>query len=240
MTNDKVSIFYDFKLLTTRSFFHYIVIFLGSSKDIAAPWGGPKRLGDCVAKYVRKVVEERTHSIGSETIKHEVTLLDPLEVFADDGPLAQSGGELKHPHFFFRAGEAPAAMDRLQQIIKEADCYLVVTPEYNHSIPPALTSLMGHFGGSNYACKPSAIVTYSMGPWGGMRAAVALRPFLSELGCLPVSKLTGFPSAGDMFEADGTPKDPTNRMLGQLPAMLAQLEWMALAMKRQRELSGTV
>lgn len=213
---------------------------MGSSKDLAAPWGGPKRLGDGVVKYVKKLIEERTNTIGAETVKHEVTLFDPLEVFADDGPLSASGGELKHPHFFHRTGEAPTGMDKMQQIIKEADCYVIVTPEYNHSIPPALSSLMGHFGGSNYACKPSAIVTYSIGPWGGMRAAVALRPFLSELGCLPVSKLTGFPSAGDLFENDGTVKDPTNRMLGQLPAMLVQLEWMALAMKKQRDLSGTV
>lgn len=99
---------------------------------------------------------------------------------------------------------------------------------------------MGHFGGSNFACKPSAIVTYSPSPFGGIRAAMALRPFLSELGCLPVSKLTGFPMAGDLFEANGTPKDPNNRMLGQLPPMIAQLEWMAIAMKRQRDLAGSV
>ena len=67
---------------------------------------------------------------------------------------------------------------------------------------------MGTFGGSNYTLKPSAIVTYSPGPWGGMRAAVALRPFLSELGCLPVSKLTGYPDAGELFNEDGAPRRP--------------------------------
>ena len=122
--------------------------------------------------------------------------------------------------------------------IREADCYLIVTAEYNHSLPPALSSMMGHFGGSCYGFKPSGIVTYSPGPYGGSRAAVALRPFLSELGCLPVSKLACFPFPDDLFEENGTPKDPSHRMLKQLPSLLDQLEWFAVACANQRAASG--
>ena len=124
-------------------------------------------------------------------------------------------------------------MDAMAKKIKEADCYVVVCAEYNHSIPPALASMMGHFGGSNYACKPSAIIAYSAGPFAGARAAVALRPFLSELGCLPVSKMALLPSPNEYLEADGTVKDPENRMLKQIPGVVTQLEWMAIAMKNQ-------
>jgi len=106
--------------------------------------------------------------------------------------------------------------------------------EYNHQLPPALTSMMGHFGGSNYALKPSAVVTYSAGPWGGARAAMAARPFLSELGCLSVSKMTMFPSPQELFEENGSPKDAGHRMLKQLPAMISELEWMASAMQDMR------
>jgi len=161
-----------------------------------------------------------------------------LDVFAKEGALATSGGELRHPHFFYRSGEAPSEMNAMADVIRAADCFLVVTAEYNHTIPPALSSMMGHFGGSCYAYKPSGIVTYSPGPWGGSRVAVALRPFLSELGCLPVSKLACFPSPTDLFEADGTPKDPSHRMLKQLPAMLSQLEWFAVALSNQKSMVG--
>jgi chromate reductase, NAD(P)H dehydrogenase (quinone) len=99
--------------------------------------------------------------------------------------------------------------------------------------------MMSSFGCSNYAWKPSGIVTYSNGPFAGQRVHTALRPFLGELGCLPVSKGVGLPLATDMFSEDGTPKDPENRMLHQLPSMLDQLEWMAIAMKNQREVAGT-
>jgi len=90
-------------------------------------------------------------------------------VFGAGGALAESGGQLSSPHFFYGAGKAPTEMDAMRETIKAADCYVVVTPEYNHSVPPALSSLMGHFGGSNYLYKPCAVVAYSSGPWGGAR-----------------------------------------------------------------------
>lgn len=158
-------------------------------------------------------------------------------MFGENGAI-QNDGHLSVPHFFMKKGENPTKMDIMAQTIKSADCFVIVTPEYNHSIPPALSSLMGHFGGSNYAFKPSAIVTYSVGPWGGTRAAIALRPFLSELGCLPVSKLTCLSSAQDLFEDDGTVKDLNSRLLSQFPSMMDQLEWFALACSNQRQLSG--
>ena len=76
------------------------------------------------------------------------------------------------------------------------------------------------------------------GPWGGMRCAMALRPYLSELGCLPISKLVGFPAVTDLFDEAGAPKDPEARMLNQLPKALTELEWTAVAMKRQRDEFG--
>ena len=150
------------------------------------------------------------------------------------GGALEGDGHLGTPHFFLQQGSNPK-MDALRQKFKESDAYLLVTPEYNHSIPPALSCLMGHFGGSNYALKPSAIVSYSPGLWGGMRGAMALRPFLSELGCIPISKLTGFPAANNLFAEDGTMYDPNDRIHSQLPKMLQELEWMACAMKRMRE-----
>jgi chromate reductase, NAD(P)H dehydrogenase (quinone) len=147
-------------------------------------------------------------------------------------------GELKTPTFFLK--ELPPDVQRLKDIIVEADCYIIVSPEYNHTIPPALSSLMGHFGGSCYKAKPSGIVTYSAGPWGGMRAAMAIQIMNHELGCLPVSKLCGIPFVSDVLNEDGTPKPENShsRMLHQLPEMLTQLEWMSVAMKRQRDLTG--
>ncbi|CAE7154053.1 fba [Symbiodinium pilosum] len=209
---------------------------MGSARNIVPPWGGDARLGDRVLKHVTSLLRARDEAIGQDQVNHEVTVYDPVEVFGAGGAL-EGDGQLGIPHFFMKAGTQPK-MDEMAATIKAADGYVVVTAEYNHSLPPALTSLMGHFGGSNYKCKPSCIVTYSPGPWAGMRAAMAARPFLSELGCIPVSKLAAFPAPAELFDEEGAPKDPEHRMLKQLPAMVGELEWMALAMKKMRDTAG--
>lgn len=186
--------------------------------------------------YVVNQLQSRTATYASETVTHSVTVYDPAVVFAEGGALYESGAQLKAPHFYYGHGKAPEGMEEMARVIQEADSFVVVTAEYNHSVPPGLLSLLDHFGGSKYAFKPCGIVTYSPGPWGGMRAAMALRPILSELGAFSVSALCGFPMAGDLFEQDGRAKDVEHRMLKQLPKMLGQLEWTALAMIKQKEL----
>eukprot|EP00285_Hemiselmis_virescens_P005923 CAMPEP_0173387260 /NCGR_PEP_ID=MMETSP1356-20130122/9767_1 /TAXON_ID=77927 ORGANISM="Hemiselmis virescens, Strain PCC157" /NCGR_SAMPLE_ID=MMETSP1356 /ASSEMBLY_ACC=CAM_ASM_000847 /LENGTH=254 /DNA_ID=CAMNT_0014343791 /DNA_START=140 /DNA_END=904 /DNA_ORIENTATION=+ len=214
------------------------VVFLGSARDLAPAWSSDTRLCTRVAAWVKNTITTRSATCGPDKVKHEVTVYDPLEVFAPGGCLHDSGGELKHPHFFYKGGEAPPGMDAMRDNIKACDAIIVVTPEYNHTVPPALSSLMGHFGGSNYGYKPSGIITYSIGPFGGARVAMALRPMLSELGCLPVSKLVCMPTASSVLNEEGVPTDPENRLLKQLPEMLTQLEWVAIAMRNQRDHAG--
>jgi chromate reductase len=172
--------------------------------------------------------------------KHEITVYDPVTVFGKGGAL-EGDGELKAPHFFFGGGQAPPVMDAMQQTLKAADCFLIVSPEYNHTIPPALSSMMGHFGGSNFANKVSGIITYSPSPFGGMRAAVAIKIMLSELGCCPISKLAGIGTVTDVLNEDGTPKEVDGappRTLNQIPKLLTDLEWWADAVRIHRDTHG--
>jgi chromate reductase len=213
---------------------------MGSARTITPQWGGDSRLGDRVLKWIKTVLSTRQATLGSDSIKHDVYVVDPLEVFSPNGALSGfTGAELRAPVFFMNSDDVPQLTKELGEKIRQADCYLIVSPEYNHSIPPALSSIMGHFGGSNYKCKPSGIVTYSPSPFAGMRAAMAIQIMCHELGCLPVSKLCGIPTVSDLLEVDGTPKNADDRMLKQLPDLLEQLEWMAVAMATQREKTGT-
>lgn len=213
------------------------VIFYGSARDITPPWGGDTRLGDRVHKWVNNHLEGRIGKVGSERVKHEVTILDPLVIFSGSYP--GLSGEMRKPTFFMGKDHLTEEITQLQKKIADADCYIIISPEYNHVVPPALASLMGHFGGSLYKCKPSGIVTYSPGPYGGMRAAMSIVTMCHELGCLPVSTLCGLCAAHELLNKDGSPVDPENRMLKQLPQLLDQLEWMAVAMKNQRDAIGT-
>jgi len=197
------------------------VVFVGSAKTAAPPWDTTERYGTRVLKYVLSILEKRE-------VKHEVNVLDPLEI---DLPV------LHKPHFYYGKGESPKELDDIADKIGNADCILIISPEYNHTIPPALTNFMDHFGCSRYSFKPSGIVTYSIGQWGGRSAAMALRPFTAELGCLSVSRLCSFAYVGKAFNENGVPSDPetSDKFLGGL---LNQLEWWAQAAKTQRELHG--
>jgi NAD(P)H-dependent FMN reductase len=117
----------------------------------------------------------------------------------------------------------------------------------NHTIAPGLVSTMSHFGSAAYSFKPSGVVTYSAGLWGGARAGVALRPFLSELGCLPVSSVVSVPGAikamggvaGDGEHTGGAEvrelPETSSKMLDR---MLDQLEWQARSLRDARERDG--
>ncbi len=198
------------------------VVFMGSARNRPARFGGPARLGTRVLRYVVRTLEARTETT------HEVTVLDPLELRL---PI------LEAPQFYYPPGEAPPELEAASALVGAADAFVLVSPEYNHSIPPALSNLLDHFGGSKYACKPSGLVTYSNGQWGGVRAGMQLRALTSELGCLSVSRTCAIPNAGEAFDEEGVPQDPARweKMLG---GMLNQLEWMAMAMKNHRDAVG--
>lgn len=71
---------------------------------------------------------------------------------------------MKKPlHFYKDSSEAPKSLQDAAQKIREADAYVMVTGEYNHSIPPGLSNMLNYFPGSIYSYKPCGIVCYSPG-----------------------------------------------------------------------------
>mgnify|MGYP005849659875 FL=1 len=193
-----------------------LLVFLGTVRDSTPP--RPARLGCRVARACRARLAAEGHDVG---------MIDPLDL--------DFYGVFK-PHFAYAQGKAPAAIEDLAGRIEVADGFVMVSPEYNHSMSPALAHLLNHFGSSLYAYKPSAIATYSAGQWGGARAAVNMRTFLSELGCLPVSAMIHVPKAQEVFDEDGgyVPGVDGQRWDGYLGRTFAQLAWWAEAARRQR------
>ena len=192
-----------------------ILVFLGTIRDSTPP--KPARLGHRVARACVAHLEKT----------HNVTLIDPLDLGAST-PFK--------PHFAYADGKAPDAIEKLAKQIEAADAYVMVSPEYNHAMSPALADLLNHFGSSLFSFKPSAIVTYSAGQWGGTRAAVNMRTFLSELGCLPVSAMVHIPKAQEVFAENGTYADDQNpeKWEGYLERTFSQLAWWGEAAVRQR------
>src|SRR5438045_1533948 len=148
-----------------------------------------ERVGPRVARYLARALERRGH---------RVTLVDPVEY-----PLPLLDKMYKE----YPAGSAPAVLQRLADVVKPADAYVIVSAEYNHSVPPALSNLLDHFL-EEYFFKPSAIACYSAGPFGGVRAAMQLRAMLAELGTPSIPSLLPFPQVHDVLFDEGQPADP--------------------------------
>ena len=148
---------------------------------------------------------------------------------------------MEKAYFHYKEGEhIPPPLERVAEVMKAADCFVVITPEFNHTLPPGLTNMMNYFGGSVYACKPSGLCTYSAGMWGGARCAVAARTYLSELGCMSVSGTMQVSTAWKAFEEaeDGRRILKSPMQTKSCSKMLGQLEWHAHALRNHRNAAG--
>ena len=102
------------------------------------------RQGIKAARYLENKLKER---------KIQIHFIDPLEY-----PLPFLDKMYKE----YKAGKAPDNMEKIAGFLKASDGFLIVSGEYNHSIPPALKNLLDHFQ-QEYFFKPSAIVSLCQG-----------------------------------------------------------------------------
>jgi len=117
-------------------------------------------------------------------------------------------------------------------LLETADAFIVVSGEYNHSIPPALSNVMDHFL-EEYFWRPSAIVSYSAGAFGGVRAAMQLRALLCELGTPSIPSILPIPKVQDVFDDENRLLDPV--YLRRTSRFLDELEWYARALREARK-----
>ncbi len=158
---------------------------------------------------------------------HEVIFADAKE---------HDFGILDRMYKEYEKGQAPAKMEELADHIRTADGFVVVAGEYNHSIQPGLSNLMDHYL-EEYFFRPAGIVSYSPGGFGGVRAAIQLRAFLSEMGMPTISSIFAISKIGDSLDESGASlaSDLTKRV-GQF---LDEFEWYEEALQRQRKEKGT-
>jgi NAD(P)H-dependent FMN reductase len=171
------------------------------------------RRGIRAARFVERALADRGH---------EVTLVDPLEHRLE---------LLDRMYKEYPKGEAPQTLERLAGLYRQADAFVIVSGEYNHSVPPALSNLLDHFL-EEYFFRPSAIVCYSAGAYGGVRAAMQLRAMLGELGMPSIPSIFPVPKVQAAFDEDGAPAD--DAIPRRFVKFASELEWYAGALKEAR------
>jgi chromate reductase len=154
----------------------------------------------------------RQKSYNRSLLRNCLDLLPPdtaLEIFELEGipPFNQD----------FETTPPPTVID-FKQKIKAADAILIVTPEYNYSIPGVLKNAIDWAsrppGNNSFQGKNVAIMSASTGLLGGARAQYHLRQSFVFLDMYPVNKPEVFITfAAQKFDAQGKLLDEQSREL---------------------------
>ncbi|MEU8530879.1 MULTISPECIES: NADPH-dependent FMN reductase [Streptomyces] len=140
------------------------------------------------------------------------------------------------PTVFPQLGQGPAdEADRallraVSPRIADADAFVVVTPEYNHSYPASLKNAID-WHNKEWHAKPVAFVSYG-GFSGGLRAVEHLRGVFAELHAVTVREAVGLQGVWAQFDAEGKAVDPAVDAAAK--SMLDQLAWWGEALRDAR------
>ncbi len=159
----------------------------------------------------------------------EVETLDlrdwPLPMFQET---IETVGDFTNPTY------SDPLVKRWNDKIKEADAYIVVTPEYNRSIPAVLKNAIDSvFFSFQFRQKAVAFVAYSLGPTAGARAVEHLTQIMVETEAIPVRTPTLVPFVTGAFDEAGQPVNHALQV--NLTVMLDDLAWLGHALQTARK-----
>jgi NAD(P)H-dependent FMN reductase len=167
----------------------------------------PGRAGEMVAKWFRE-----------EAAKHDQFKIDVIDFAENPPPLAITE-------------EAPAELADITRTLEAADAFVIVTPEYNHSFPASIKSLIDwHY--TQWRAKPVGFVSYG-GAACGLRAVEALRLVFAEMHAVTMRECVSFGIYGGAFGDDGLPTDGEGANTAA-KVLLDQLAWWATALQEAR------
>jgi chromate reductase len=128
----------------------------------------------------------------------------------------------------------PPSVAALRDQVRKADGILIVTPEYNFSIPGGLKNVIDWLSRGEdqpFAGKPVAILTASPGPVGGARVQYDLRKVMLFVNAMTLVKPEVFvANVAGKFNADGQCTDEATRKF--VTAQMAAFETWIGAVKR--------
>lgn len=143
-----------------------------------------------------------------------------------DYPLPLYDGDLE------AASGLPGNALKLKEIFIAHQAFVVVSPEYNGSIPPLLKNcidwvsrpLPEQSGYVPFSDKAAALLSASPGFLGGMRGLRHLRDVLTELRMIVLPGQVSLAAADKAFDGEGHLTDAaTERRLGELLAVLLEM-----------------
>jgi NAD(P)H-dependent FMN reductase len=180
----------------------------------------PDRAAEPVARWVADRISH-----------HEAFELDVLDL--RDWPLPMftetiaSVGDFRDPTY------SDPIVKRWNAKIREADAYVMITPEYNHSVSGVLKNAIDNvFVSFAFRNKPALFVGYSGGVVGGARAVEQLALIAIEAELVPLRNTVLVGEVTKAFDADGEPVSPLSDI--SMNVALDDLAWWSRATMRAR------
>ncbi|GAA3037313.1 NAD(P)H-dependent oxidoreductase [Streptosporangium longisporum] len=185
-----------------------VAVIVGSAR------GG--RVGPSVAEWFVRQAGQRTD-----------LELDVIDVAGLDLPVSMPDWDgLPVP-----APSTQAALAEVTPRLADAEAFVIVTPEYNHSFPASLKNLVDwHF--TQWQAKPIGFVSYG-GVGGGLRAVEQLRQVFAELHAMTVRETVSLHGPWSGLDEDGRPLDAAV-CESAAKNMVDQLLWWGRALRAAR------
>jgi len=176
------------------------------------------RQGIKLANYVVNTLEKSGHT---------VHLIDPVVY-----PSLQSFTER------YRYNNNPSQdLAKVSALLEASEGFVAVSPEYNYSYSPQFKMILDYFF-NEFKFKPFALLSYSAGPFAGVRAIEQMRSVTNVLGGVPVPTTFGLPSIGSAFDEEGDLIDP--KQVSKLESALKEFEWYTAALGNHRKVDSSI
>jgi NAD(P)H-dependent FMN reductase len=178
-----------------------IQIILGSTR--------PNRVGERVAKWVTAAAKNQPG------FQVELVDLADYDLPHFDEPISPKYNPDRQPH---------PAVKRLLAKVGEAEGYVIVTPEYNHSIPGVLKDALDFM---DWQLDKKAVAIVGYGSVGGARSAEHLRHIVNFLGAAVVPATVALMRPTDAIDEHGTFTGDTTSPYGPTAALAGLLKDLA-------------
>lgn len=180
-----------------------------------------------VTPRVGKWVERHTRTL-LEDIKTEVVDLGDLSLPMFDEAISPLMNPDRDP---------TGKVKEWLEMLKAADGYIFITPEYNHSVPSGLKNAIDYID-RQIMKKPFMVVGH--GGVGGARATEQLKLMLNaNIGAVPIPltvPIIGFIGYEDLISTKGEANtEPVRKLEGTLKQGLELLKWYMEALKNAQE-----
>lgn len=146
----------------------------------------PGRKGPIIASWIKELAEQ------TGNFKAEILELGDINLPLMNEAVHPILQQYEHEH-----------TKKWSASIDEADAFIFVTAEYDYSYPAPLKNALEYLV-HEWAYKPAGIVSYSLGPFAGVRALANLKADLLSLKVVSLAESVSIPSLNQFIGEDAS------------------------------------